>query len=268
MNLKTFKTDLTYFCKKAQKDGLTLSVDQDNLSIGADGKFLLEGKEVHPLEYFILGKGYLPTGDIITRNHQGYNMLLSDFVSLQTEILVEDLYQFSTALENFEGDVKNEYYTLGVYIREKFTPVGANPTLVKNNTFQPAKASLPSFRKFVLHNYKKITYIREVECQLYTEYKSWTSPNEWAATIISPVEMYELDKKTNQMVPPVWVSLAFFDSIEEVRTRIFWNSIYGIRKSKYQTLRKAEVEDIKEEMIAATEEEVQAALDQVQVSML
>jgi hypothetical protein len=52
MDHKTFKTDMTYFCKKAIKDGKVLCADCDNLSI-IDGKLELEGTLIHPLELFL-----------------------------------------------------------------------------------------------------------------------------------------------------------------------------------------------------------------------
>lgn len=130
MDLKTFKTDLTYFCKKAQKENKVLSSGGD-FYIGSDGKFVLDGIQAHPLELFIIGKGYIPVP------HMGsYSLSVSDIMSFHTQITTKDLYSFMDGFENYE-ELAEDWYKLGVYIREKFPTVGLSSTLVTHKVYQP-----------------------------------------------------------------------------------------------------------------------------------
>jgi hypothetical protein len=132
MDLKTFKTDLTYFCKKAQKESKVLSSGGD-FYIGPDGKFVLDGNQAHPLELFIIGKGYAPIPHM-----DAYSLSVSDIVSFHTQIPTKDLYSFMDGFENYEGLVE-DWYKLGVYIREKFPTVGLSSTLVTPKVYQPTQ---------------------------------------------------------------------------------------------------------------------------------
>lgn len=130
---------------------------------------------------------------------------------------------------------------------------------------------MDTFKKFVIHNHKKITYIRQVECRIFPDFTG-LKKGEYRASLIAPKEMFEPDTN-NVMVPPVYCWHSLYESIEEARTKILWNTIAGIRKTKTRALidaaaAKNEAVTIDEAMIEASEEEVQQVLDQVQISML
>lgn len=128
MELKVFKQDLIYCCKKYIKDGINLTTDTDNISIDIDNKFILDGNLINPFEAFVLIKGLIPTKHMI--NYPGYNLSTIEVISEQCNISLENLYSLSNGIENYDQVEKNDFYNLGIFLREKFSPLGSKVDLV------------------------------------------------------------------------------------------------------------------------------------------
>lgn len=280
MDLKTFKTDLTYSCKKFAKEGVTLSAFGDHLSVDGEGKFVADGTELDALEMFVLVKGYVPTKEMLTiyhdkwqdkdkqwheshiPHHQIYNLSMVDVISEQAMIARSDIYSFLDGLDNVEPEVKSEFHTTGVYIREKFLPVGVREkTLTKAEYQSSGVAEL--VKKFTIQSRRGATSIMEVEVELLSGMELLPA-GEYRARIHKPTLFHQkVEKKSVDgtkkvtMVPDVWHSLAFYDSLEEAKVALE-RTIRGGFEFEIRKNRRTEY----------TEEEVQAALAATQIVML
>lgn len=264
MDHKTFKTDLTYACKKFAKEGKILSAWGDNLVI-QDGAFVAEGDHLDALEMLTLIKGYVPTSLMTTIYHDkwvgpndgvtyeyhtphytGFNLSLVDVLIEQAQIAREDLYSFLDGFDNIEPSVKSEFHTIGVYIREKFLPVGARAaTLTKKDTmFMMPSLSGETVRKFYSFTVRGKPSI--FECELTEVANFGAKPGEKLYQVQAPVT-FKGDK---------WYSMFLHDTLEESKAKIEADT----RNEFARLLRK--------KSIAYTEEDVQAKLALIQVIML
>lgn len=233
MDLKIFKTDLTYFCKKAQKDGKIISVSDGNLFVNTENKLELIADRGCPLELFAIGKGYTSTTSLF---------LISDLVAQQAQISETSIKSFLEGLENCEGEV-NEWYNLGIYIREKFSPIGARTVMLV-----PGKYQMPSNqyteKKFYYVNTKKNFGVYQVE--LSDMHIPWLPVDEQKFVVQSPVFLKgeELMSWCLHDTPE--------DCMDYAKTSVRAGFEAGLRKRK----------------IEYTEEDVQNSIAQLQVFML
>lgn len=232
MDHKALKSDMTYALKKMTKEGKTITheVLADNLSL-VDGKLALTGDTVDVLEAFALVKGFT-----CTKDQAAYNIPLADMISEQGQISKTDLYDFMDGLENVAGNDKTEFYKVGTYIREKFSPVGA-----RTETLQKAKfiehSNVETVRKFVIYNrvipggcggsscskpgVKGLPSIVEVECEVFTPVLA--KEGEFTARILKPEFLWEPTRVLQEGVlkdvtlPPVYMSHAVYDSLALAR---------------------------------------------------
>ena len=167
MDYKAFKQDLTYACKKFQKEGKLLTVDCDNLVINAENKFVFEGESLNPLEMMALVKGYTPNAEML-RGQGAYNIYISDVIEQQAQIAMSDIYAFMDGLENAYFEGSNEFYNVGVYIRDKFQPLGARQEMPAKKVFQLSPSKIKLERKFVIYSFRGETSVMEVYCQRLT----------------------------------------------------------------------------------------------------
>jgi hypothetical protein len=152
MDHKTLKTDLTYCLKKFQKEGKVLSAFDGNLEINDEKQFVLSGNEYDPLEALVLVKGWAPTAELISL--KGYSFSLLGLLEQETGIAKSDWYAFLDGFDNVAFSGKNEFYSVGTYLREKFQPVGA-----RTETLKPQYYTVVSLKeqgrvpvkKFVIH---------------------------------------------------------------------------------------------------------------------
>lgn len=123
-------------------------------------------------------------------------------------------------------------------------------------------------RKFVLQSKKGVSAIMEVECEIIQALEDpsilWAlKPGEYRARILAPESFHQKvektvdGKKVSVMVPDIWCSHAFYDTLESAKETCF-------------KLIRSEMIDfaIRKHRQPATEEEVQAAIDAVEVVML
>lgn len=123
-------------------------------------------------------------------------------------------------------------------------------------------------RKFTIHSKKGKTAIMEVECEIILALEDpsvlWSlKPGEYRARILAPASFHQKvervvdGKKESVMVPDIWCSHAFYESIEEAR-------------SVCERFIRSEMVDfaLRKHRAPATEEEVQAAISAVEVVML
>jgi hypothetical protein len=243
MDHKTFKTDLTYFCKRAQKDGKVLCTDCDNLSIDVDGKFVLEGQQAHPLEFFAVGKGYTPDMGMVRAYKEGYGFNISGVIDQQAQISMEDIYSFMNGFEHEIVSIKNEFYNLGVYIREKFMPPGFRDKPVVRPTYQ-SPLSKNVVRKFYFVNTKANVGVYEIEAAQMTGFYLRSEEKRFKVQAPEFLNTEEL------------MSWAVYDSAEECRV----HAEESIRNGFVAGLRKRKIE--------YTEEDVQASINSLKVVML
>lgn len=232
MDHKALKSDMTYALKKMTKEGKTITheVLADNLSL-VDGKLTLAGSAVDVLEAFCLVKGFT-----CTKDQAAYNIPLADMISEQGQISKTDIYDFMDGLENVAGNDKTEFYKVGTYIREKFSPVGT-----RTETLQKAKfiehSNVETVRKFVIYNrvipggcggsscskpgVKGLPSIVEVECEVFTPVLA--KEGEFVARILKPEFLWEPTRVLQEGVlkdvtlPPVYMSHAVYDSLTLAR---------------------------------------------------
>lgn len=243
MDHKTLKSDLTYALKKLTKEGktLTLGTFPQNLQV-EDGKLALVSAEVDALEALIFVKGYQYTpvkevSDWVDPqgiahhyewwHHEAFGLPLTDIISEQAQVAKTDLYDFMDGLENVAGNDKSEFYKVGVYIREKFSPVG-----VRTETLQKAKykeaTNVEAVRRFVVHNRPMpgcrktgVPSIVEVECEVFTPPLS--ASGEFVARILKPEFLWEPTRilqdgvLKDAILPPVYVYHSVYETMEAAR---------------------------------------------------
>src|SRR5574338_245990 len=260
MDFKTLKQDLTYCCKKFAKEGKTLSAYGDNLSI-IDGKFVSDSSELDPLEMLVLVKGYVPTQEQKTIYHEkwqdpqgkwheswtphssAYSLSMLDVLVEQASLVRSDLYAFLNGFENVLGcgDEKSEYYTLGVYIREKFAPIGARTEPLKsltNYVYRIQDGKTPE-RMFVVYTRKNETSIVEAECYVLSAMNDPSvvslPQGEFRALVTAPELLFE--KKVDKSIgPAIYHSHSLFrdynDALKEAQSLIEKEFAFKLRKYK------------------------------------
>jgi len=246
MDHKALKSDLTYAIKKLTKEGKTLTLDTfpQNLQF-EDGKLALVGTEVDALEALIFIKGYQYTpvkevSDWVDDkgvahhyewwHHEAFGLPLCDLLSEQGQIAKTDLYEFMNGLENVAGNDKSEFYKVGVYIREKFTPVGARAELLPKTIYKEV-TNVETVRRFIVYNRAvpgcckgakgNSPSIVEVECEVFTPILA--KEGEFAARILKPEFLWEPTRILQDGVlkdatlPPVYVSHSVYETLALAR---------------------------------------------------
>lgn len=267
MDHKALKSDMTYALKKMVKEGKTITFEilTDNLHL-VDGKLTLSSDKVDVLEAFVLVKGYT-----CSKEQADINVPLVDMISEQGQIAKSDLYDFMDGLENVVGNDKTEFYKVGAYIREKFTPVGSRMETLQKTKYQSAKGEM--VRKFIVYNriipggcagssctkpgVKGLPSIVEVECEVFTPILS--APGEFAARIHKPEWLWEPTRVLQDgtlvevNMPPVYCSHSVYETIE------------AAREAAYRQVRSTlEFEVRKGKIPSATQEEFKARCDSIQ----
>lgn len=262
MDFKTLKQDLTYCCKKFAKESKTLSSFGDNLTI-ADGKFVSESEHLDPLEMLVLVKGYLPTQEQKTIYHEkwqdpqgewheawiphwsAFNLSMLDVLVEQAGLDRGDLYNFLDGFENILGcdNEKTDYYQLGVYIREKFTPIGARTEPLKslsNYVYRIQDHRTPE-RMFTVYTRKNEVSIVEAECYVLGPMDGILSlpEGEFCALVTAPEILYEKKKvkEKNVLVPAVFYSHSLFRDYNEALKQacVLIEQEFAFKLRKYNT---------------------------------
>lgn len=243
MDHKALKSDLTYALKKFSKEGKTITCDalSNNLEF-VDGQIALSGEQVDVLEALVLIKGYKytpiqyvekwtdPAGlehEYKWWHHEAFGIPVSDLIAEQGQIAKTDLYDFMDGLENVAGSDKSEFYKVGVYIREKFTPVGVRTETLQKARYQE-KTVMETVRRFIVHNRPMpgcrktgLPSIVEVECEVFMPVLA--APGEFAARILKPEWLWEPTRVLQEGVlkdvnmPPVYCFHSVFETIEQAR---------------------------------------------------
>jgi len=226
MDHKALKSDLTYALKKLTKEGKTVTFEAlaDNMHL-VDGKLVLTGDKVDVLEALVFIKGY-----VCPKIEQGYSIPLSDLISEQGQISKTDLYEFMDGLENVAGNDKSEFYKVGVYIREKFTPVGVRTELMPKTIYKEV-TNVETVRRFIVYNRAvpgcskgakgNSPSIVEVECEVFTPILA--KEGEFAARILKPEFLWEPTRILQDGVlkdatlPPVYVSHSVYETLALAR---------------------------------------------------
>ena len=116
-------------------------------------------------------------------------------------------------------------------------------------------------RKFYLHYQKDSTSVVEVECEIITGMEDpsvmWLPPGEFRARVVAPTYLYERKKDSKELIPPVWYTHAFYDSIELAMQQ----AEKDIRNGFERDIAKHKIESY-------TEEDVKAKLAEITVVML
>lgn len=245
MDCKSLKQDMTYALKKLQKDGKVLTAYGDNLTIDKDTKTFVVCNEMDPLEAFVIMKAYEPTAELL--HTLGYNISLLDLLVEQTGIAKSDWYSFLDGFDNVLPIQKNDFYILGVYIRDKFVPTGMRTALEQK---VPVWIQGDLTTKFVVHNLRGKTNVVQVRCEeitpLHTEMSFPVSIGE-KVKIHAPD--FLLDRRPDgKLVPSVWFTNGVYDTEKE-----------ALAKAK-SDIRSIFERDRLKKGVAFTEEDVQAKL--------
>ena len=243
MDHKAFKSDMTYALKKMVKEGKTITCEilSDNLEL-VDGKITLPGDKVDVLEALVLVKGWAYTpaeyvdkwtdsqGSVHETKwfyHEAFGIPLSDIISEQGQLSRTDLYDFMDGLENVVGNDKTEFYKIGVYIREKFTPVGTRDVVLPRTRYLDG-TSVKTERKFIVYNRPMpgcrktgAPSIVEVECEVFIPFLA--KNGEYAARVLKPEWLWEPTRilkdgvLVDETLPQTYCGHAFYDTIELAR---------------------------------------------------
>lgn len=243
MDHKALKSDMTYAMKKMTKEGKTLTheVLADNLSL-VDDKLALSGESVDVLEAFVLVKGYqyVPVKEVSdwtapdgTKchyewfHHEAFGFPLADMISEQGQIAKADLYDFMDGLENVAGNDKSEFYKVGVYIREKFTPIGTRDVTLQKTRYLDG-TSVKTERKFIVYNRPMpgcrktgAPSIVEVDCEVFIPFLA--KNGEYAARVLKPEWLWEPTRVlkdgtlVDETLPQTYCSHALYDTLELAR---------------------------------------------------
>lgn len=223
MDHKALKSDMTYAMKKMIKEGKTLTYEvlADNLSL-VDDKLVLSGESVDVLEAFVLVKGFT-----CTKDQAAYGIPLADMISEQAQISKTDLYDFMDGLENVAGNDKSEFYKVGIYIREKFTPIGTRDVVLQRTRYLDGTI-VKTDRKFVVYNRPMpgcrktgAPSIVEVECEIFIPFLA--KNGEYAARVLKPEWLWEPTRVlkdgalVDETLPQTYCSHALYDTLELAR---------------------------------------------------
>lgn len=259
MDHKQFKQDLTYTCKRFAKENKSLCVDSGLLAVDNEGKLAAQ-EELGVLDAFCLVKGYTPTAEMLTVTHdkweypegvwheskwayhEAFGVSTIQIIIEQAKISRNDLYAFLDGLENVEWlGTKNEFYEVGVYIREKFSPVGARTEPLRTKFLERFPKGDTFMKGYVV-------YTRQVPCSacrktdaptiIEVEYQKITAmedpsvnfmpAGEFKARIFQPEFLWEPKEGTKSdgskektMVPPVYHSHSVHETLEDARRKAF-----------------------------------------------
>lgn len=215
MDHKALKQDLTYALKKMQKDGKVLTAHDDNLFIDKGSKTFVAGDQMGPLEAFVMMKGIAPTNDHLSTI--GCNISLLDLLSNNTGISKNDWYSFLDGFDNVVSFEKNDFYNVGTYLREKFSPVGMRQTPLEIVFQKEFILTGEVTNKFVIYSFKGKTAVMEVKCERLI---SMLEPaGEYRARILAPETLFE-KKKDGTLVPSIYMSHALFDSATDALFKV------------------------------------------------
>lgn len=245
MDHKSLKQDLTYCLKKFQKDGKVLVCHGDNLEvIKSDEKnvYSFINDQYDPLAALVVIKGYEATqehtrmyydswvdekgyfgkpGAIIHRSHrhdQMYNLSLIDLLVKETGIAPADWNAFLDGFDNVSFTGKNEYYNVGVYLREKFLPVDVRTEPLIKQVYKNQEYQGTTVRKFVAYSFKGKTQVVEAECQLLGIWDdisiSWMPAGEYKMRVLAPSLLFE-KRPDGSFTPPAYISHSLYDTAEE-----------------------------------------------------
>jgi hypothetical protein len=294
MDSKTLKSDLTYAIKKLTKEGKTLTLEWNpsNLQIPVNetfrdattrrveaGELTWEGSNFDALEALIFVKGlqYLPVKEVDdwtapdgTRfhnewfHHEAFGLPITDIVSSTAEIAKTDLYSFMDGLENVESaNPKDPWYLVGVYIREKFTPVGARTEQLRRVEFvTPSTGTLT--KKWIVHTRPMPgckrggpPTILEVECELLS------TQDDSPGRVLKPEFLYEETRIIKDgvfkdvILPPVYMSHA-----------LFWTEHQAVARAAQTVKAELEFEVRKNKRESFTEQDVQDQVNLIQIVRL
>lgn len=105
-------------------------------------------------------------------------------------------------------------------------------------------------KKFII-NAKGKTSIIEVECTKLTPMDTpsvgWLPQNEYKARIDAPTSLF--DKIDNKLEKPVWYSFAFFDTLEEAKTKASADIKVMLERNEKKTGSPFTEEDINKQLV-------------------
>jgi hypothetical protein len=227
MGHKALKSDMTYALKKMTKEGKTITFESfaNNLEL-VDGALVLSGDKVDVLEAFVLVKGFQ-----CSKEQAAYSVPLTDMISEQGQIAKTDFYDFLDGLENVAGSDKSEFYKVGVYIREKFTPVGTRSETLQKVKYQDA-VKVETVRRFVVYNRpapgcKKTGAPTIVEVEYEVFIPLLAKDGEFAARILKPEWLWEPTRVLQDgvlvdvVMPQVYASHAVYETLELAEVAAF-----------------------------------------------
>lgn len=176
---------------------------------------------------------------------------LSVLLEREAGLTTSQLYSFMNGFENVYQYPTDEFYDMGVYMREKFLPVDARKEMLKPKVFIPVDTS-PMIRKFVVQT-RGVLSILEVEGQ---EIRDILPPHSISFKIFSPQSLWE-KKPSGEMVPTTWRDHAIYasvdDALESCDRMIRHGFEFQVRKGR---------------ITSYTEEEIQAKLAEIKTIML
>lgn len=266
MDHKSLKQDLTYALKQLQKNGKVLTAHGDNLEI--EGVVFKETNQSDPLEALVIMKGYLPTQEHLQVytdrwEHQGqkysctwyhrdaFSISLLDLLVKETGIAKSDWYAFLDGYDNIISYEKNEYYNVGVYLREKFSPLGARTVPSEPAVFFGHTLTGELYCKYIINANRGKVSIIETSCEkinsLDPMYSYCLKEGEYKVRVLEPAILFE-KKPNGTMVPPIYMSYFLFDTLED-----------AMAQAEKDT-RAEFVRNLRKKQIAFTEEDVQAKL--------
>jgi hypothetical protein len=263
MDLKGLKSDLTYCCKKYQKDNVAVDANTDNLEVTEDGKFVAVSTSLHPLEMLILIKGWAPTPELVEGRY--YNLNVSSFVAQQAQLATGDLYSFMEGLENVEhSNPKDPFYMLGIYIREKFAPINARQEMLRKHEYVISKGESVLVRKWIVHTRPMPGCKRggpptivEVECELLTSQEDpsikFLKNGEFKGRVLKPEFLHEETRVLKDgvlkdvVLPSIYMSHALYDSEQEAvvhaQLMVRHELEFEVRKKKRDSFTEQDVQD-------------------------
>lgn len=297
MDPKTLKSDLTYAIKKLTKEGKILALEWNpgNLQIPVNetvrdattrrveaGELIWEGSNVDVLEALIFVKGfqYTPVKEVSDWidpsgihhhnewfHHEAFGLPLAEIVSVEGQIPRVDLYSFLDGVENVEvSNPKDPWYLVGVYIREKFLPVGARKEPLRQVEYTSSN-KVTVTKMWVVNNRPMPgckrggpSTIVEVECELLDVSEQSI---EFKGRILKPEFLYEETRIIKDgvfkdvVLPPVYMSHSLFQTEQQAVA----NAQQGVRAGFEFEVRKKKRESF-------TEQDVQDQVNLIQIVRL
>ena len=196
--------------------------------------------------------------------HEVYGLPLSEIITVQAQILPTDFYSFMDGVENVEvSNPQEAWYAVGVYIREKFSPVGTSKELVRKPQYTATRSG-QLVKKWIVYDRPMPgckrggpSTILEVECELITGMEdpsvNFLPDGSFKARVLRPEYLHEEVRVVKDgvfkdvIMPPVYYSHFLFwtehQAVAHATAGVRSGLEFEVRKKKRESFSEQDVQE-------------------------